>query len=419
MKLLLRRVYLTVSRARNRRLTVKTVRKAGKVLSEKLGEPVGLEIREIFHEATARCTVARGPRDISPTVIVKRAKPTGRNRFDPTDANPGGVAYRLYNEWAGLEFLGRAPMEGSPTPRFLGGDRESGFVVVEDVGEEDLDEVLMASEPRKAHSALVRYSSILGQVHAGTANRLDEYRQIRSALGPDAAPADEVWGTRPFFTKRIEELRGIFVTIGFEPGDGFYDELEQVNGAIGEPGPFLTYTHGDPGPDNLRIAAGRSVLIDFEHGNLRHALTDAVYGRMPFPTSWRVNRIPKEIVKDMEASYRSELIKGCLEVGVESRFSKALVDACAYWVTTKLAFSLQKPSGPHDRLTALERDHNWGISTLRQIVLASLEAFVDTAGEFGLYPGLERAFVELHRELSGRWNSPTGMPYYPAFRRMA
>ena len=58
------------------------------------------------------------------------------------------------------------------------------------------------------------------------------------------------------------------------------------------PGPFHAYIHGDPCPDNVFFIDGEMLLIDFEFGRFGHALRDALYGRMPFPTCWCCNRLP-------------------------------------------------------------------------------------------------------------------------------
>ena len=61
--------------------------------------------------------------------------------------------------------------------------------------------------------------------------------------------------------------------------------------------------HGDPCPDNVLFAAdGRAVLIDFEFARPSHALFDAAYWRMGFPTCWCAGTIPTEVEHRIDLS---------------------------------------------------------------------------------------------------------------------
>ncbi len=58
-----------------------------------------------------------------------------------------------------------------------------------------------------------------------------------------------------------------------------------------------------------------------------------------------------------------------------------------------------------------------GIATLRQRVLARLEAFVATAKEFGRLPALRGMAAQLLEILQTAWPDTPSLPVYPAFNR--
>lgn len=386
-----------------------TAAQAAEALARAWGRPVTLQVRQRFR-ATLRCAVQGGNPQGPETVIVKRTAPKGRQRYDPADAEPMSMAYRLFNEWAGIELATRA---GVATPALLAADRQRGFLVVEDFGDHGFDELLMADDPRPARAAALDYAAALGRLHARTHGREDEYDALRDRLGPRTEALKEVWGSREWFADALPALREILAGLEL-PADGELDqELEKLAEAIANPGPFRVYTHGDPGPDNLRFSADRSMLIDFEHGGFRHAFTDATFVRMLLPTSWRINRLPDELVTEMEAAYRRELVVGVPEAAKDDRFAAALLDGCAFWLVLTLVMALRSQPG---RPTALEQDAQWGLSSLRQIVLGRLRSFRSLAGRLDGYPALADAARLLEGHLGERWSPLAEMPLFPAFR---
>ena len=95
-------------------------------------------------------------------------------------------------------------------------------------------------------------------------------------------------------------------------------------------GPFLAYTHDDPIPMNALPVGDERKLFDFEFGDFRHALRDGIYGRACFPTWYHINRVPEDVVQEMERAYRTELAKGCPEAADDTLFFRSVVEACAY-----------------------------------------------------------------------------------------
>ena len=315
-------------------------------------------------------------------------------------------ARHFLNDWAGAEFLSgilRAPR----TPRFYGGDQDLEFFILEDLGvHRSLVEPLLDEGASSAERALLALSSCLGSVHAATIGHAAAFERILQRRGPQAEIfAPPLTG----LAERVRPLEPCLEGLGIRCGTGFHAEVAAVIAAVESPGPFLAYVHGDPCPDNVFWKGEELRLIDFEFSGFGHALADAAYGRMLFPSCWCANRIPADLVSRMEAAYRTELVTGCTEAQDDGMFESALTAVCAFWLLSTLC---RLPA-------ALEADRTWGIATMRQRVLARLEAFVMTAQEFDRLPAMRGTASRLLELLLEAWPDAAPLPLYPAFDRAA
>jgi hypothetical protein len=77
-----------------------------------------------------RCTLDAQSDDAPKSVIVKHIRPA---HYAPDDVTQLDTR-RFFGEWAGAEFLSRLG-DGQHGPRFYGGDRQAGFIVIEDMGQ--------------------------------------------------------------------------------------------------------------------------------------------------------------------------------------------------------------------------------------------------------------------------------------------
>lgn len=385
-----------------------------RVLADSLGGPVRLgHVERISEEERRnqllRCHLADAPAGAPATVMVKRRRPSDYN----PDDHESWATRGLLRDWAGLQFLTELGSEVVGSPRFYGGDRAAGFVVMEDLGRpQNLADLLLEGNAAEAQRGLILIATTLGTMHAATVGREAQYRRIRGALGPGDGPeartraADDIRNAG----KRVAEQCG---ALGVEAGDGFGRDVETVAAAIADPGPFLAYTHGDPCPDNnaiVRTPGGDLFrLIDYEIGGYRHALGDGVYGRIRFPTCWCVRDLPEAVVQRMESAYRAALASGCPEAGDDAVYGRATVEACGTWLLNTLGWSLPR---------ALDYDSVWGVATHRQRILMRLAAFADLARRARHLEALGDVASRLHGALHPRWE-PFTLPIslYPAFSR--
>jgi len=323
--------------------------------------------------------------------------------YNPDDAASWDIR-RFFSDWVGAQFL--SAMTGGPhSPRFYGGDHSLGFFILEDLGpHRSLVEPLLHEDAASAERALLRFSARLGAFHAATIGHSAEFEGLFTAISPKVwASAQDV----PNVDERVKQLQACLDRVGVRANTDEIRDLEAVVDARENPRPFLSYIHGDPCPDNVFLIDDKLRLIDFEFGCFGHSLMDGTYGRMAFPTCWCANRLPHRLVSKMETVYRTELVKGCSHAQEDRVFEKAIVEACGFWLFSALSRHLDG---------ALEADRTWGIATIRQRLLARLEAFIGVAEEFNQLPGLRGIAGRVLQELGKLWPETDPLPLYPAFR---
>lgn len=407
-------------------------KKAEHLLAATWGTEVRLQSakRQPREAHVRRLLVQVGPQNLAQSVIVKQMQ-TFHTSGAGSSSYPA-AAWRFFNDWAGLQFVSQAMQAAAVSPHFYAGDRAKGFFVIEDLQPATpLSTLLAGQDASAAADALVQLARVLGKLHAQTCGKEALYAALRSQLAPQEAS----WGWVPPWQRAPAAYRRLLATLE-EPvrRQGFASyrwmpvvlrqattafsislptqaeaELEQVVKALSAPGPFGAYTHGDPCPDNCLLQHQTLKLIDFENGAFRHALLDAVYGRMLFPTCWQVGRLPHGLVQQMEAVYRAELVPGCPEAADETRFAQELVHACAYWVLLLCQFNTLS--------LLLRRDQRWGMTTMRQRVLARFAQFAQTTAEFSYLEALGQVFAALANHLQGHWSVEAArLLLYAAFR---
>ena len=383
-------------------IEIATVHAAERVLSKTLGREVRLGDVVCLSDDDRRNQLLRS-RDLSggspASFIIKKVV---AESYDPSDSASWDTR-RFLSDSAGAEFLS-AVLSAPLSPRFYGGSHDLGFFILEDLGEHrSLVEPLLEQDAASAESALLAFSSCLGAMHAGTVGHSATYERLLRARNSHAeVSAQPLTG----LGERVNELQMRLDGLGIRAGTEYSREVHSVITAIEHPGPFLSYVHGDPCPDNVFWNGDGIRLIDFEFGGFGHALADASYGRMLFPSCWCANRVPDTLVSKMETAYRTELVKGCPEAQDDRTFEAALVTACAFWLMSTLSRQLGN---------AMEADRTWGIATIRQRVLARLEAFTVTAEKFDQLPALRGTTSSLLEMLQTAWPDTPTLPLYPSF----
>jgi hypothetical protein len=388
---------------------------AEKVIVARFGGTPHLTVTEILREQyrnrVLRCTVDDAPDGVPTSVILKSVEGEGEHAYDPSNDSPGSTAWRLYNEWAGNGFLDSLNLDPPLSAGLIGGDRTRGLIILQDLGKDgkSLADWMQSNDRPELLAALQSYAASMGRLHAMTIGHEEGFWRIRQEIGGTETERENE-GTKQFL-ETIPLFRDLCASVEVSLPTGFETEIERIRQAIDIPGPFLAFSPGDTCPDNHRLTmTAYARFFDFEFAGFAHALLTAAYFYLPFPTCWCVNRLPGEVVVQMESVYRSELAGRCPQATDDSLFYPALLAARAFWTIITLSWGRQ---------AILGEDGHWGISTVRQRHLLRLENFADGAEQFGDYPALSDLSRRLATNLRVRWNLPEEMPLYPAFRETA
>ena len=132
-----------------------------KILSTAVSSQVKIDRLERMTELGRRNLLIRcwiEPIDnLPPSFIIKKVEGEyNRDRYDSADTK------RLFNDWIGTQFLNTIALELQHSPKFYGGDRTLGLIVIEDVRHRhSLVESLLGSDPkatRKRNRSLAEWA---------------------------------------------------------------------------------------------------------------------------------------------------------------------------------------------------------------------------------------------------------------------
>lgn len=185
-------------------------------------------------------------------------------------------------------------------------------------------------------------------------------------------------------------------------------EIRAVHGELFEPGPFTTFTHGDPTVGNVLYSSTTGInFVDFETAAYRHALIDGCFARLRYLYSVWAHHIPVSVQHQLLRAYRAELVEGCPAAGDDARFARGLLAASAAWLAA-LCTHLDR---------VVEQDARWGRATYRQRIIAGLEHFIALADEYDSLPALRDASRQLLDRLRDSWpGNDRQLATYPALR---
>jgi hypothetical protein len=428
---------------------------AAAVLSGALGYPVRLG-DETLLRAGARSRVLRYR--VTPAATTAPAAGVGPTTTAlARDALPDTVVVKAlspdsalgFTDWASLRFLGGVAEAAGLVPEVYGGDAAARVVVLEDLGGQESLEGLLEAGPgpaaaRNARAACLAMAGQYARLHRATRGREASFA-LACAATPLAAPQGRQEEARRWIAG-LDRVRAWLDAAGCPVPPDFEPACERVAGAYAEPGPWLTFTHGDPAPTNTHVApvaagperrlarrapgggrggeppSGRERvpygdavragpeplvrLLDFEYGAYRHALYDL--------TAWDVLcPLPLDLLGAMRRRYRAALA-GALPVAGAASFDAAWGAMATFRALAILSWI---PTG------VLTRDAPWvGDWTARQAILAALGRLRRaTAGRPELGP-VRRVASSLEARLRARWataGAPLAgdlRPAWPALR---
>ena len=276
-------------------------------------------------------------------------------------------------------------------PQVFGEDDATGICVMEDLGDITLADSLAAVDTVTASQGLLDLADALGRLHG-----------CAPALAPTLARLPVV---PPLPLAAFTNICG---ALGIDAGRARSDLIEAERSMRSED-PQLVL-HGDVCPDNYvpgKSTRVKGKFIDFEAAHRGNAMLDAACWHMPFPTCWRVARLPPELPPRMDATYLAALGRQA-NVPDDPTFRRLMAAACIWWLVWCL-------TGKRFIEAKDERFAGDGLASVRERGLLWLDnsvATIASEGEFGAAGDVARDLAE---QLRRRWAPLKGSPIYPAF----
>ena len=334
----------------------------------------------------------------SRSIIIKATRAAS---YDARAADAYAVS-GFVKEWAAASYLARHASGQPFTPALLAHDLDQGVLVYDDLGEgvPSLVGPLLHGTACEAEQALTAYAEALAALHRETIG----CRSGHSAILREGFPSSAM---PPPAHRWIEDVaRAPHALLG---GDFPDDEADMIAERLRQPGCWQALVHGDPCPDNILLAAdGRAVLIDLEFARPGHALLDAAYWRMGFPTCWCAGTIPAVVTHRIERIYRAALDDAVPEAANADAFRRERAITDFAWLLGNLAWLLKG---------ALAEDGVWGRATNRSRLLTYLEKAIQSAGEADILPRFRALAATWQSDVRSRWPNAMPLADFPAFSR--
>ena len=307
--------------------------------------------------------------------------------------------FGFVKEWAATTLLGRKAERRGSEAVIPASDASQGVLVFQDFGRDlsSMVQPLLYGSPSEAEQALTAYAIALARLHAETIGCQAEHAAIVSSAFPKAniPPPGHGWIDR---TVRVAPS-----LLGGNLPDS---EVTLIAEHLQRPGPWLVLAHRDPCPDNVLMTTnGTAKLIDFEFAAPGHALLDAAYWKVGFPTCWCAGHIPKAIGERIDRAYRSVLAEAIPLAADNDAFRQESALISVAWLFSSLASMLD---------LSLREDTSWGISTRRSRILYYLQTAIEIITEADVLPGIRKVAAAWLDDLRGRWPSSSPLASYPA-----
>jgi len=340
-----------------------------------------------FRHRVLRCQVQGAHTKDAPRRVVVKA------------ANEGACA----TEAASLAFLGSLPAARGVVPHLWGADPAKAVLLLEDLGdlrESDLAMVLLGWDGARARRALVSLAEALGRVHGACVGRDLTWEALLGRGERKSFLCDELSGG---LMDAPRWLRSAGVTAAVDT------EVRTLSEALGEQGPWRTWTRGDAGTTNAALVQNRLRFFDLETGGFRHVMVDAAF-LVAHHGALYAGSLPAGVVSAMEEAWRTAVAPDMPAAADTEQFERARAVGSLAWCAG-LASRLLTACGPGQRR---------GGRLNRVRLLSLLGATLGVPGVGRSHPRLTKAFEDLHRRLRSRWTGvPERLPLHPAFEEGA
>ena len=271
-----------------------------------------------------RCQVADGPSSLPEVFLVKIARHTKREPYNPKSDCVGSPAWKLFNEWAALQFLGEIDSSQTLSPKFITGDAAQGLIAFEYVSKaRSFRDILRTANVQEQRHALLTYAQTMGRMHGATYGRKNEWLRLRTSLGTSHQADPNAFDgiLRSFHRLATFIEQPVSVAVETE----LFELKETLSGAE----PFSALRHVDIAPQNYLLVNEGVKLVDFEYSDYGHFLLDAPLGPYPFTVRWECDAV---LVREIESVYRTELSTGFRGALDDFTYYKGVLTAWIYWL---------------------------------------------------------------------------------------
>ena len=236
-----------------------------------------------------RCWVDDGPSSLPEVFLVKMARHTEREPYNPKLDCVGSPVWKLFNEWAALQFLSEIDRTQTISPKFITGDAAQGLIAFEYVSKaRSFRDILRNANAHEQRHALLTYAQTMGRMHGATYGRRDQWLRLRTSLGPrgqtDKDPFDSILRSFRRLATFIEQP----VSVAVET------ELFELKETLSGAEPFSALRRVDIALQNYLLLNDSVKLVDFEYSDYGHFLLDAPLGPYPFTVRWECDEVRGE-----------------------------------------------------------------------------------------------------------------------------
>ena len=235
-----------------------------------------------------RCWVADGPSYLPEVLLVKMARQARPQPYDRERDYIGSSAWKLFNEWAALQFLGEINGDKMITPKFIAGDAIQGLIAFEYVSKaRSFRDILCKSNAAERTYALLTHAQAMGRMHGSTYGRKNEWLSLRTSVGTHyQAETDSFDGI-------VRTFRKFATLVGQPESIAVESELSELKEILSNAEPFSALRHVDIAPQNYLLVDDSVKLVDFEYSSYGYFLLDAPLGPFPFPVRWECGQLPR------------------------------------------------------------------------------------------------------------------------------
>ena len=271
-----------------------------------------------------RCWIADGPSSLPEVFLVKMARHTEREPYNPESDCVGSPAWKLFNEWAALQFLSEIDSVQTISPKFITGEAAHGLIAFEYISKaHSLRDILRNADEHEQRHALLTYAQAIGRMHGATYGRKNEWLLLRTSLGSfDQTDKDS-------FDSILRSFRRLATFVEQPISPAVETELFELKDALSAAEPFSALRHVDIAPQNYLLLNEGVILVDFEYSDYGHFLLDAPLGPYPFTVRWECDEV---LAREIESVYRAELSSNFREVLDDFTYYKGILTAWIYWL---------------------------------------------------------------------------------------